>query len=60
MAELTISQIKEKQKQLQKDIKNLLEQFHEETTLIVRGEINFGYTDNKDQHYLLLKYDNPF
>ena len=58
--DLTIQEIKLKQRELEKQIKNLLNEFYEETTLKVNGEINFGYTDNKNQHYIILKYSNPF
>jgi hypothetical protein len=60
MADLTINEIKEKQKQLEKDLKDLLNKFNLETSIIVRGEINFGFTEMKYQHYIFLKYDNPF
>lgn len=58
--ELTVKQIQEKQKQLKKDLRDRLNQFEEETGLHVTGEINHGHTDGKDQHWLSLKYPNPF
>ena len=60
MADLTIKQIKEKQKELEKDLKNLLNKFYEDTSLTINGEVAFGYTEEKYQHYILLKYSNPF
>jgi hypothetical protein len=58
--ELTVKQIQEKQKQLNKDLRDRLNKFEQETGLYVKGEINRGYTDGKDQHWLSLKYSNPF
>lgn len=58
--DLTVKQIKEKQKELKKDLRDRLNKFKEETGLKVTGEINFGQTDGKDQHWLSLKYSNPF
>ena len=58
--ELTVKQIQEKQNQLKKDLRDMLNQFEQETGLYVKGEINRGYTDGKDQHWLSLKYSNPF
>ncbi len=57
---LTIDEIKEKNKQLNLDIKKLLDKHKAETELIVLGEINHGYTKEKNQHYLTLKFNNPF
>lgn len=58
--DLTINQIKQKQKILKAEINELLHKFHSETELKVKGEINFGHTDNKDQHWTWLEYSNPF
>jgi len=58
--ELTVKQIQEKQKQLNKDLRDMLNQFEQETGLYVKGEINWGHTDSKDQHWLSLRYPNPF
>ena len=58
--ELTINQIKEKQKELKKQLTKLLNDFNEETTLVVKGEINYGYTQGKNQQFITLKYSNPF
>lgn len=58
--ELTVKQIQEKQKQLKEDLRDRLNQFEEETGLHVTGEINHGCTDGKDQHWLILRYPNPF
>lgn len=58
--ELTVKQIQEKQKQLKKDLRDRLNQFEEETGLYVTGKIKYGHTDGKDQHWLILKYPNPF
>jgi len=58
--ELTVKQIQEKQKQLNKDLRDMLNKFEQETGLYVRGEINWGRTGGKDQHWLSLKYSNPF
>ncbi len=60
MSELTINQIKERQRQLEADIKKLLNDFHDETKIVVKGEIHFGYTSGKNQNWINLKYDNPF
>ena len=58
--ELTVNQIKEKQKQLKEELREKLNQFEKETGLKVTGEIHWGYTQEKDQHWLSLKYSNPF
>jgi hypothetical protein len=58
--ELTVNQIKEKQKLLENDLRTKLNQFEKETGLKVTGEIYWGYTQEKDQNWLSLKYSNPF
>ena len=58
--ELTVKQIKEKQNQLKEELRDRLNQFEQETGLEVTGEINWGHTGGKDQHWLSLKYSNPF
>ncbi len=58
--DLTIKQIQEKQEQLKKDLRDRLNQFEKETGLYVRGSINYGLTNGKDQHWLNLEYPNPF
>lgn len=62
MNELTINQIKEKQKKLEKQMKTLLDDFHKETSLKVTGEIHFSMdkNENKIEHYSVLKFSNPF
>jgi hypothetical protein len=57
--ELTINQIKEKQVVLNQAITKLLNDFNEETSVIASGVINYGYTDDKQQQYVSLKYSNP-
>lgn len=59
-SELTIREIKEKQKQLKLDLKELLNKFHIQTGLEIKGKIEFGFTDGKRQHWTHLKYNNPF
>lgn len=59
--ELTISEILEKKEKLKTDMENLLHAFHEETGLDLKGEINFGYTKEKYQHYVIFTHClNPF
>ena len=58
--ELTVKQIQEKQKQLKRELRDKLNQFEKETGLKVTGEIHHGYTEGKEQHFLSLKYSNPF
>lgn len=58
--EFTINQIKEKQKTLKTEINELLHKFHSETELQINGQIHFGHTDEKDQHWTSLNYSNPF
>ena len=57
--ELTINQIKQKQKTLQEEINELLHKFHSETELKVNGQINFGHI-MYDQHWTSLNYSKPF
>ena len=57
---MTIKQIKEKQKTLEKDLCTKLNQFEQETGIKVIGEIKWGYTQEKKQHWLSLDYSNPF
>jgi len=58
--ELTVKQIQEKQNQLKEDLRDMLNQFSQETGLKVTGEINWGHACGRDQHWLSLKYSNPF
>lgn len=58
--DLTVKQIKEKQMILQEELRYKLNQFEKETGLKVTGEIKWGFTQNKDQHWLSLEYSNPF
>lgn len=58
--DLTIKEIKEKQKTLDKEIRELLHKFYEETEIKVFGDIHFGYTSEKHQHWISLEYKNPF
>lgn len=60
MKELTIKEIKEKQKQLESDLRKKLNDFYEETGLKARGKIDFGFTEYKEEQWIYLKYDNPF
>jgi len=60
MNELTVKQIKVKQDQLKNDLIDLLNKFEQETGVNVTGEINYGYTYQKLQHWLSLKFSNPF
>lgn len=58
--ELTINQIKEKQKKLQEELEDKLNQFKKETGLKVNGDIKCGFIDHKEQHFVILNYSNPF
>lgn len=58
--ELTISEIQEKRKNLKDDLLETIYQFHKETGLKVKGEVKFGFTGGKLQHYISLEYSNPF
>ena len=57
---ITVNQIKEKQKLLEKDLCTKLNQFEQETGIKVTGEIKWGYTQEKKQHWISLNYSNPF
>ena len=58
--ELTVNQIKDKQKELENDLRQRLNQFKKETGLKVTGEINWGNIKGIDQHWLSINYPNPF
>jgi len=58
--ELTVKQIQEEQKQLHKDLNDRLNKFKQDTGVYVTGQINHGSTDGKSQHWVSLKYSNPF
>lgn len=58
--ELTVNQIKEKQKELEIELTSILNKFNKETELKVSGEIKFGYTEEIMQQWVSLKYSNPF
>ena len=58
--DLTIKEIKEKQKILKKDLTERLNQFKKETGLSVNGKIEYGYISQNYQHWLTLEYPNPF
>jgi predicted acetyltransferase len=58
--ELTVSQIKEKQKKLKEELLEKLNQFEKETGIHVHGEIHWDYTQDMYQHWLSLNFSNPF
>ncbi len=58
--DLTIKEIKEKQKILKKDLVERLNQFEKETGLKATGKINYGYIDERYQHWVNLEFPNPF
>jgi hypothetical protein len=63
--ELTINQIKEKQKLLEEELQDKLNQFKKETGLKVRGRIVFQYDKlfpepSPSTHIVFLEYSNPF
>lgn len=58
--DLTIREIKKKQKELNVDLVNILNKFNEETGLRVRGAIDYGVVANKPTQKVYLEYNNPF
>ena len=62
MKELTISQIKAKQIELETKIKDLIDSFYEETTLEVKGKIlcNFKIVGLERETKIYFNYSNPF
>ncbi len=57
--ELTIEQIKEKQRKLHEDLKNILIEFEKDTKITFHGEI--GYQRGiPSRVYVLLNFSNPF
>lgn len=57
--ELTIRQIKEKREEMEKQVKKLINDFHDETEIMVNGTVSYGHT-TKDEQYINFKYSNPF
>jgi len=57
--ELSVNQIKEKQRLLEKDLLTKINTFEVDTGLKV-GEINYGYNREKKQNWISIKYSNPF
>lgn len=57
--DLTIKQIKEMQKELKNSIEDKLREFNELTGVTVAGNIDYGYTDEKEQQFIRLAYSNP-
>lgn len=58
--ELTINQIKEKNRQLEIDIEKLLDKHYEETRVSVILHAGFGWTDTKYCYSIGIQFDNPF
>lgn len=58
--ELTVKQIIDKQRELEKELQERLNRFEEETGLYIKGEIHYGHTNERFQHWLSLNYSNPF
>ena len=58
--DLTIREIKEKQKQLKEDLLEKLRGFEEETGIYATGTIHHGYTEEKFQNWLKLEFSSPF
>ena len=57
--ELTINQIKGRQKLLEKEVKFLLNSFNEQTGLTVTGSIQSGRTTDSECN-IIFEYSNPF
>ena len=62
--DLTIKEIKEKQKILEQELKDLLNKFRSETNITPTGSIDFGYIlENgvyKYTYHIKFDYPNPF
>lgn len=63
--ELTVNQIRERQRALKDHMEHLLNEFKEESGIVVTGWIDFGSTKRngrplKEQQFVNLKYSNPF
>ena len=56
---LTIKEIKEKRSEMEKQVKKLLNDFKNETSIIVTGTVNYGHT-TKNEQYIQFNYSNPF
>jgi len=57
--ELTINEIREKQKILEKDLLTKINTFEVDTGIKV-GEIIYGYNKEKKKPWISLNYSNPF
>lgn len=58
---MTVLQIQDEQKKLEKELVQLLNAFNEKTGIhVVQGTIGYGFTNRKNQNYVWLEYYNPF